>query len=243
MWKLLNIEIRKLKSSGMLWVVFGIPLFLTLQNTILSVQFFGTKGPSWTGVYMGQMGLFATFLFPGIIAVIMSAMMRVEHKGNGWKYLFSLPLRKGQVYLTKFLLGAGLIFVHLMILSLGNILVGLIHGVPEPVPFDQFLLNPILAFVLAIPIMALQFLLSLIFTQPLIPIGIGVGLGMPAILMANSARYWKFYPWTYPVVTFFGDIFRGAFSQKFWMFSVSGILFIIFFVGGLIYFKRRDIIS
>lgn len=243
MWKILNIEVRKLKSSGMFWVVFGIPFFLTVQNLMLSRQFFGAEGPNWPGVHTGQLGLYATFLLPGIIAVVMAAMMRVEHKGNGWKYLFSLPLNKSHVYTVKFCLGAGLIFLNLLMTCIGNVLVGIILGVPEPIPSQLFLWNPSLAFVLAIPLMALQFLLGLVFTQPLVPIGIGVGLGMPAILMANSAKYWKFYPWTYPVITFFGEMFQGPSDQKVLMLTVSFILFALLFVGGLIYFKRRDIIG
>lgn len=243
MWKILNIEVRKLKSSGMLWVVFGIPFLLALQNLLLSTRFFTQKDPGWTTVLFGQLGLFAIFLFPGIIAVVMAAMMRVEHKGNGWKYLFSLPVKRSQVFIVKFLLGAGLIFIHLMLMSVTNLLVGLLIGIPGPVPYATFLVNPLFAFLYTVPIMALQFLLGLIFTQPLIPIGIGVGLGMPAILMANSVKYWIYYPWTYPIVTLFHDTFEKLVTQQMVLFAVSGTLFAALFTGGLIYFKQRDIIS
>ncbi len=36
-----------------------------------------------------------------------------------------------------------------------------------------------------------------------IPLGVGIGLTLPAIIVANS-RYWILYPWTYPIMAALG---------------------------------------
>ncbi len=97
----------------------------------------------------------------------------------------------------------------------------------------------LLAFAAAMPIMSIQYWLSVTFAQVGIPLAIAAGLSLPNLLVANS-KYWIFDPWTYPMVASLNGTlnqFQGSPA----MFSSSLLLFLLSLGAGLIHFRKKDV--
>lgn len=73
-----------------------------------------------------------------------------------------------------------------------------------------------------------------------VPLGVGIGLALPAMLIANS-RYWIFYPWTYPIMAALGQDME-VFSKGNLVYLNSIMLLIMVFLPGVRGFCKRDII-
>ncbi|MEC9488337.1 MAG: ABC transporter permease [Halanaerobium sp.] len=237
--RLLKIEIKKVKASGIFWPVLLIPIALSALILLPGAgKMLGRAG--WTGLYLSAVTSYAYFFFFIVIAVVMSFLLRVEHREGNWSGLFTLPVERGKVYLVKLLVGSGIILLNVLALGVFICLAGLLKGLPGPVPWRIIIGLPLKAFVLAAPVIGLQYLLSLFISQPLVSIGIGISLGMPAILAVNSAVYWKFYPWTYPMIGFIQDIFVDKARNFPSMLGIALVLFVVLITIGMVYFKRTE---
>ena len=72
-----------------------------------------------------------------------------------------------------------------------------------------------------------------------LPLGAGIGLALPAMIVANS-RYWIIYPWSYPIMAALGGDF-DVFDKGSLTFLISFILLLAVFSCGYVSFKKRDI--
>ncbi|HLR52542.1 MAG TPA: hypothetical protein VK072_06685 [Candidatus Avamphibacillus sp.] len=85
--------------------------------------------------------------------------------------------------------------------------------------------------------------MSLIWKNFAAPFAVNVIFTLPAILAVNSERFGPFYPWAQPFsMMYVDDGAEGVFFVP-WdqLLTVVGGSFILFFFGGLIYFRRKTL--
>ena len=63
-----------------------------------------------------------------------------------------------------------------------------------------------------------------------LPLGAGIGLALPAMIVANS-RYWIIYPWSYPIMAALGGDF-DVFDKGSLIFFLSLFLLLVVFAWG-----------
>lgn len=246
MFKVFKIELLKLKHSNILPVIVLIPLLCLAQGGSMVKHTTGSMKvlDPWYRLYLGSMLYYAGLFLPCVIAFVMAMVARVEHMDNGWKQLLALPIKREYVYFSKFLVGILIVLSNVLVLIAGMLICGKMLGINTPVPYDMIVGRPLMTLASTAPIIALMYYLSIRFSHIGVPAGGGIALAFPAILIANSARYWIYYPWTYPIFTAMSSgslgFSAGDKTLAMWIVCIAG--FIVITLTGLLRFKKYDVI-
>ncbi|HEY8929010.1 MAG TPA: ABC transporter permease [Mucilaginibacter sp.] len=206
-------EFYKTRKTMGFWSTVILPLLLC---TLLFVGFFmkseklaGTPGIAlwfqFAGAILGVMGL---LLMPMLIIFIAYSVNNVEHKADTWKTLFSLPISKLSVYSAKYAYAFFLIFFCLSLFVLFTLGFGNLLGAVKPVlKFNEYNIASTLAqiyfkfFLASLGILSIQFLLSLLFSDFIKPMGIGFVCTITgSILSANNWEYAWLFPYSHPMM-------------------------------------------
>lgn len=138
------------------------------------------------------------FSLPLGITIQASMIANLEHQGNSWKQLLSLPLKKSHVYLSKFIT----LFIYnlfsAVLLTIGIITVGIVFGIGNNIEWYTVLAGGFYPYIAALPIMAIQLWLSISLTNQAFPIIFGTVFGMVGLFLSMN-KFTKWLPWAYPV--------------------------------------------
>lgn len=190
----------KARRTGNLWISIAVPVLITLFVFFIFIR----KGMGYAPVEAGtDMWLeFAQILFtmyamllPMIVAVIAFNVSNIEHKNNGLKQLFTLPVRKTSLYFSK----VGLLMIYLvvlLVLSLGlMLLTGSLLGRLFPnlgfTAFDQWAV--VGAFFIRLltgltALLAIHYFLSMYWNNFVVSVGIAVFL----LVIGAAIASWEF---------------------------------------------------
>jgi len=135
----------------------------------------------------------AVFLLPIGIILAAGLITQIEYKNNTWKQLHTTPQRFTTIFFAKFLVILIMLVEVFVLFNVGIYLSAVIpsmlfSNVPyptAPIPYMDFLNANVNFFLDCLPILALQYLISLQFKNFLVPIGVGLviwflGVGMLA---------------------------------------------------------------
>jgi len=157
---------------------------------------------NYTGGLSGIMG----FLLPFFVIMVAYSVNSVEHKADTWKTLFSLPISKWSVYTAKYLYAMLLVFICLLLflgLTIGS---GNLLGVLKPnLKFSEYHMEGVLArvylklFLSAIGLLSIQFLLSLVWSDFLKPMGIGFVCAIAGMILSGW-EYAYLFPYSHPIM-------------------------------------------
>ncbi|MCP3165286.1 ABC transporter permease [Myxococcus qinghaiensis] len=171
----------------------------------------------WTLLWRNSWESAAIFFLPmgGILATTL--MTQLEYKNNAWKLVHVLPLSLATLYFSKLAIILLTLARFFLLFNVGIYLSAvipalLVSGVPYPkgpIPFTRFLGENLLFFVDCLPIVALQYLISLRSRNFLVPIGFGFLLWV-GTLAALSWRWNFLIPYAYTMI----DYLRAGNSSK-----------------------------
>lgn len=159
----------------------------------------------YSGVALGVMGM---LVMPFYVIFMAFSVNNIEHKNDSWKTLFSQPLNKFSIYAAKYLYAVFLIFICLFLFAALTFALG--HFLQVLVPkynFDQY--NPLTIlisayaklFLSSLGILSLQFILSLVWSDFLKPMGLGfVGTIMGIITASVGWKYADLIPYCLPTL-------------------------------------------
>jgi hypothetical protein len=132
---------------------------------------------NYSGSILGVMG---TLILPFYVVFMAFSVNNIEHKNDTWKSLFAQPLPKLSIYSAKYLFAVFLIFICLFLFAAVTVGTGyLLHVLNTNLRFDLFspleFLSKIYTkvFLSSLGILSLQFIISLIWSDFLKPMGIG----------------------------------------------------------------------
>jgi hypothetical protein len=203
-------EWLKKKRSLAVWLVVIGSLFTPAITLLIAVTHSDGlpkkyADPNFWMIYWNQCWQPMTFmLLPLGIVLATSLVTQLEFKNNTWKQLHASPLSLTTIFFSKF---AVLLVMMIQLFLLFNIFTFLTSLVPPmvfksvpfstaPIPFDQILKYNAIIFWDCLPILALQYLLSLQFKNFLVP----VGAGMVLWLLGTLGLSWKYsfiFPYLY----------------------------------------------
>ncbi|MBV9927233.1 MAG: ABC transporter permease [Acidobacteria bacterium] len=149
------------------------------------------------------------FLLPIGIILATGLIAQIEYKNNTWKQLHTTPQSYTTVYAAKLLV---VLLMLVQVFALFNVGVylsavipsALFAGVPypaAPIPFDDFWAANVNFFVDCLPIVALQYLLSLHFRNFLVPVGAGFALWFLGVGLL-SWEYSYLFPYNHGAINF-----------------------------------------
>jgi len=145
----------------------------------------------------------AIFLLPMGVILASSLITQMEFKNNTWKQLHASPQSYPTIFLSKYSVIFLMTVKFFLFFNIGLILSGLIPclivdgALPkEMIPIMAFLKGNVKLFIACMPILAIQYLISLMFKNFLVPVGIGL-VGLIGSMIGNSWEYIFLSPYSY----------------------------------------------
>ena len=151
----------------------------------------------------------AVFLLPFGIILAAGLIAQIEYKNNTWKQVHTTPQTLATIFFAKFLvilimLGEVFVLFNVGIYLSAVIPSALFGNLPypaAPIPYMDFLRANINFFLDCLPILALQYLLSLQFRNFLVPIGTGFAIWFLGVGMLPW-KYSYFFPYLHGTIDF-----------------------------------------
>jgi hypothetical protein len=258
----LQSEFYKSRKTLGFWSAILLPLLITALVTVGFYANAAKMAPAppvllwaqYAGVSLGIMG---TLLLPMFLVFIAYSVNNMEHKADTWKTLFTLPIARWSIYSAKYVFILMLTLLSLALFAGLTIGFGNLLSVLKPeLKFDQGNINDALLqiyaklFLSALGILSIQFLLSLIWSDFLKPMGIGfVGTITGVILGGNKWEYAYLLPYSHPLLAIMGMAggkkSKAASGMNIEIFTkeiiVSLIVAAVVFVAGYFIVKRKSI--
>lgn len=169
---MLHAEYTKMKRSSIWMMVILLPILAVVTGSINYVNNPETLGRNWAS-FSSQVTLFYGFIFYSVgVSLIVSSSWRVEHRGNNWNPLLSNTSRVSSLLLTKVFVAFILTAAMQIVLIIASLISGfLIVNVPEGSPVNLVLVS-LFAVVGALPLIALQTLLSVFLRSFAAPVAV-----------------------------------------------------------------------
>lgn len=160
----------------------------------------------WMMFSEGALGVMGTLILPFYVIFTAFSVNNIEHKNDTWKSLFIQPLHKFSIYTSKYLYAVLLIFICLFLFALFTFLFGnLLHLLNNDFKFNEYsplglLSKPYLKlFLSALGILSVQFIISLVWSDFLKPMGIGfIGVIAGIVVAAKGWPYAYLVPYSLP---------------------------------------------
>ena len=161
----------------------------------------------------------AVFLLPIGIILAAGLITQIEYKNNTWKQLHTTPQRFTTIFFAKFLVILTMLIEVFVLFNLGIYLSAVIpsmlfSSVPYPtasIPYAYFLNANVSYFLDCLPILALQYLISLQFKNFLVPIGAGFAIWFLGVGML-AWEYNYILPYSYSTIDFLMS--SGQFANR-----------------------------
>lgn len=173
----------------------------------------------WTKHWNQSWESMEIFLLPVGIILATGLIAQIEYKNNTWKQLHVTPQNFTTIFFAKFLVILIMLAEVFVLFNLGLYLSAaipaLIFGdVPypaAPIPWRAFGAANVNFFVDCLPILALQYLLSLQFKNFLVPVGVGFAVWFLGIGLL-SWEYSYLFPYIHGAIKFM--IVTGHFADR-----------------------------
>lgn len=208
-------EWLKIKRSLALWIVvigaFFVPAIVIVVRLIhyKDLHTLYTTPDFWTSLWNSLWESMAIFLMPLGTILTTALVAQIEYKNNAWKQLHTLPVTQTTIFFSKLAVILVMLLAFFTLFNIGIYLSALIPylivpnvAYPQPdIPYKTFMLQNLTYLTVCLPIVALQYLLSLKYKNFLVPIGIGFLLWVAA-LACLSWEYGYLMPYTYCMLTY-----------------------------------------
>lgn len=152
-------------------------------------------------------------------------------------------MTRGKVFAAKYILLLLLVLVIQLLFFASLYVVGIRQGFTDPFPMQIVWKSLVGGWVATLPLVALQLWMAIMFKSFAAPFAVNVILTLPTILVVNSERLGSFYPWAQPFLMMYigGDTSDTFFVPWDQLLTVVGGSFLLFFIGGYIYFQRKAV--
>jgi hypothetical protein len=232
--RLFRAELLKIKGKG-LWLlaVLGPLGVVGLQAVNCGVRkdyLFAQSDDRW-GYYLLNVASFTPLALVLGIVILTSFMAFIEEETGAWKTAAALPVPKSRLFLAKALVPMTLLLLSSGLLALFTLAHGMLLKLGGPVPWSDLTARSLLPFFAALPILALQYWLSVASRHQGVAVTAGV-LGFLLTYNAHSLPDWLIWKW--PVIAGSGDgAARAALAGM-----AAGLALI---AAGMGHFSRKDV--
>lgn len=203
----------KTKRSAASWLCLIGGFFIPLIYMIIFLKdgaTLDTYGPGmWQKHFTQLWQNMAVFLLPMGVILASSLITQMEYKNNTWKQLHTTPQSYTTIFFAKFGVILVMTFKFFLFFNIGILLTAYIPtlifkgGLPaESLPIGYFLEGNAKIFATCLPVLAIQYLISLNFKNFLVPIGIGL-LGLIGSLIGIPWKYIYISPYAYCALSVF----------------------------------------
>jgi len=246
-----NSEWQKKKRSLSSWLVvigaiftpFIILVYRILNSSKLAI--INSSPTFWEDLWRSSWESMSIFLLPLGVILASSLITQLEFKNNTWKQLHTTPQSLTTIFFSKLSVITAMILQCLVLFAvavyLSGILPGLLTGAPlpaEPLPYQLFATQTIEYFIDCLPIIALQYLISLQFKNFLVPVGAGIALWILSIAVLNW-QYGYVVPYTYCSLSYMKNVgkLKNDINIHLWALGYFIVLSILSYV---LYINKKE---
>ena len=205
----------KKRRSFASWLVFAGGLFVPFITTIVFIVYpkqimsLHTSKNFWGGLFEHSWQAMAFMLLPMGIVLAVSLITQLEFKNNCWKQLHTAPASFSSIYFSKLAVLIVMMLQLFILFNIGIYLSGIFPAIfHSEIPFPAYTINYKSIFiengqffVLCLPMIALQYLISLQFKNFMVPVGAGLALVVGG-LIGLSWKYIYVFPPSYTALHF-----------------------------------------
>jgi len=199
----------------------------------------------WEMLYGRCWQFMGLFLLPMGVILVTSLITQIEFRNNAWKQLCTTPQPLTIIFLAKLAVILVMLLEFFLLFNSGIWLTGVVPGLffgrvsypAEAFPFRIFLYGNGRFLLDCLPIVALQYLISLRWKNFLIPLGAGLGLYV-ASMAAVHWRYGYEVPYTYCAYESLGPrALKKGIDIHWWAAGYSAGLIILAYI---LYITRKE---
>lgn len=248
--KVIALEFFKLRRRHLLLMTM---LFLSAEVSwaFISVSKSFSRNPDsagWEGIIMTLSAMNGLFL-PILSAIVVSRICDMEHKGDTWRLLLALSVKRHSLYAAKYVCASALLLTAVLLQTLAIVGIGFANGLEPPIPYAlmlQFFGGTMLT---NLVILALQQWVSLAVKNQAIALCLGmIGgfFGMTADLFPAFVRrllIWSNYKELSPVTFHYAnDTMQFVTRNIGWHLPVTLLLIgATIYIAGSIHLSRKEI--
>jgi hypothetical protein len=208
-------EFYKSRKTLAFWAAIVLPLiicslvafgFYSLSKETISANF--SPELYWYQLTRNTTGIMGMLILPFYVIFMAYSVNNIEHKNDTWKTIFTLPLNKLSIYSAKYLYSLFLIFLCLFLFCTLTYASGFVlQALESQFKFNQYSPIEMLSkvylklFLSVLGILSIQFIISLIWSDFLKPMGLGfIGVITGVILVVANWKYAKFFTYSQPMI-------------------------------------------
>jgi hypothetical protein len=200
-FELLNIELKKVKRSKIIPLIFIAPLLVVTSGVAnLSSYFTPEYTDAWPAMFIQSALVYAYYLLPFSMIVVCVMIAGRETQNNGILKMLALPVSRYTLSLAKFCVLLFYLFLEMVVFLVVFVAAGLIaantSGITETLPLFYLLKWCIGLFLTMLPCVAVMWAITILFEKPLLSLGLNLFLVIPGVLVANTPL-WIAYPYCY----------------------------------------------
>ena len=240
---------EQVKVRGTLaWRLSFIAPALVVGLCVLQLLLSGNAAPmqdgalAWQRFAQGVLVLWAFLMLPLYITLQSALLAGLEHSERQWKHLLALPFPRGAHYLAKWLVLLALVFLAIsalvLLIPLGGAVMVQLHnplGVSGPAPWNFLMSRGAAIFAASVFMISLHTWISIRWSSFTVAVASGMTATVAGFLIAQSARFGHWYPWSMPMQVLAGE------GQKMGVVVMAGLAGgLVFLMLGLADFLRRD---
>lgn len=184
----------------------------------------------------------AMFLLPMGVILATSLVTQLEFRNNTWKQVLTSPQRITAVFFAKLTVILVMLIECFLLFNAGlylsGVLPGLLFGAGVPqqsFPWQEYLERSAFFFIDVLPVVALQYLLSLQFKNFMVPVGGGICFFVAA-LIGLSWKYNYTIPYAYVSLDFVHNVHNEPSGS---LHAWAMIYFLIFMTGAYLLFLLK----
>ena len=174
--------------SGLFPVLIAFLIFFFKGDIIMKAG-----GSPWPRFIMAGWQTAGTLLLPLFVVLLASLVVHVETKATAWKHLYAQPVGRGAIFSSKLLLLLALNAVALLLFVVLLLGAGLLLGVLRPklgfqlhaVPLSPVLWMLARTYVATLGLLAVQYVVSLLWRSFVVPVGVGMGAVVATIALLS----------------------------------------------------------
>lgn len=247
----LQAEVYKFRRTFLFWFLILAPGFVPAINLIIFLskgrQIVEEGANPWANLLSMSIEP-GNILFPFFVMIVALFVNSIETSSNTWKLIYTQPLSRFTVYLSKVLVFMLMLFVSLSLFGIFSIGVGwVVHIFMPDLGFDQafktqqFFLIPTRIYLMTLGYASLQFLMSQESKNLILPLGIGIGGLISFLILSQGWEYVEYHPYGYQLmgISGYADPDASFWANSQYITRSLGLAFVTFSVGAWLMWRKR----
>lgn len=225
----------------MVWLAVFAPAFVVVVAFVAGYadgeKFYRPGVNPWINFSEHILAGWSLFIFPIYVSLLSALYAAIEHQNRAWGYIYSLPVRKSSIYLSKLLVLTAFIALSHLVLLVFGLCAGKLMGILKPAyGFQDFAMPAFMPqaclwmFVCGLGMTVIQLLISLWYESFIVPAGFGLFATLAGAI-ARSFHVSHFSPYLWPFV-----FLNNTLEVQKWDYSILEKSFSLYLLGAFLSF-------